>query len=97
MSNIFRIFCFKEQVIFDDYNYQTWFCGNDLVENLCTYVPFITCNFDEIEFDKSNRTHIEESNKKSLEDEKKLFFNVPPSKKKCSGNKKIIFFGTNKY
>lgn len=32
-----------QTIIFDECNYQTWFRGNEIMENVCTYVPFMTC------------------------------------------------------
>lgn len=76
---------FKEQTIFDEYNYQTWFRSNDLVENLCTYVPFMSC---EASFDKEDFEAVDLGEMKSLEinnDDEQKTLKVPPMKKICSG------------
>lgn len=76
---------FKNQVIFDEFNYQTWFPGNDLVENLCTYVPFLTFESEKNDENQSKAKNLKVSTTPYMQHENSSSFNVPPLKKKCSG------------
>lgn len=74
-------------MIFDEYNYQTWFRGDDLVENICTYVPFMSFEVGE---EKEASSQVVESmavgemDSLDLNEEQKSL-KVPPLKKICSG------------
>ena len=80
------------RVPFNELNFETWFKSHDIVENLCTYVPFTKYELSKevAPCSESDSSGTQASTASTAAD---IFVSkqpLPPLKKMCSGNKKRL-------